>query len=85
MTTTVITNMPMYRAIIMKAAIKMHLEHGIQANRAYTPANMLRAAGSITGKTYNRGQLKQAFIDLGSWLEVKRLIGETLQDERPFR
>ncbi len=81
---TVITNMPMYRVIVLKSALKMYAESGIRPNRAYTPTAMLKAAGSITGKTYKRGQHKQAAADLGSWLEVKRLMGETLNDERPL-
>ena len=81
---TVITNMPLFRALVIRSAIELYLRRGIQANRNYTPKNMLRAAGEITGNTYKRGQLQQAWTDLGAWLEVKRLKGETLNDERPL-
>ena len=83
---TVITHMPMYRVIVLKSAIGLYLKSNrrLTPNRAYTPTNMLKWAGEITGKRYKRGQHQQALLDLGMWLEVARLKGETLQDERPL-
>ena len=79
---TVITNMPLFRALVIRSAIDLYLKTGIKANRNYTPKNMLRAAGEITGTTFKRGQLKKASAELGIWLEIKRMQGETLQDRR---
>jgi hypothetical protein len=58
-----------YTAIVLKTAIKMYVECGIQANKLYTPKNMLRKAGEITGKTYKRGQLAIAHTDLSELLK----------------
>lgn len=50
--------------VTLKAAIKMYVNTGMKANRAYTPTNMLAKAGELTGKTYKRGQLPTALADL---------------------
>jgi hypothetical protein len=78
-----ITNIHLYRAIVIKSAIGLYLKSGkrLIPNRAYTPANMLRAASEITGKEFKRGQHEQAFVALGQHIEVAKLKGETLQDE----
>jgi hypothetical protein len=50
--------------VVLKNAIKLYVNTGMKANRAYTPANMLAKAGEFTGKTYKRGQLQIAHDDL---------------------
>ena len=50
--------------ITLKSAIKLHVNTGMKANRAYTPKNKLAKAGELLGKTYKRGQLQQAHDDL---------------------
>lgn len=50
--------------ITLKSAIKLYIQTGMKANRAYTPTNMLHKAGELLGKTYKRGQLQQAHDDL---------------------
>jgi len=50
--------------ITLKSAIKLYVKTGVKANRAYTPTNMLAKAGEILGKTYKRGQLPLALVDL---------------------
>lgn len=50
--------------VILKAAIKLYVNTGMKANRAYTPSNMLAKAGEFTGKIYKRGQLPIALADL---------------------
>jgi hypothetical protein len=50
--------------IALKNAIKLYVNTGMKANRAYTPANMLAKASEFTGKTYKRGQLQIAYDDL---------------------
>jgi len=52
--------------LVLKNAIKMYVNHGIKANRTYTPKNMLLKAGEITGKSYKRGELPVALADLQS-------------------
>ena len=37
--------------ITLKSAIKLYIQTGMKANRAYTPTNMLRKAGELLGKT----------------------------------
>jgi hypothetical protein len=50
--------------VAIKGAIKFYLKTGFTVNRSYTPTNMLRKAGEITGKKYKRGQLQIALDDL---------------------
>lgn len=50
--------------IALKSAVKLYVNTGMKANRAYTPTNMLKKAGEITGKNYKRGQLSIALEDL---------------------
>lgn len=59
----------LYRATAIRHAIMLYLRTGIIANRAYTPTNMARIAGTITGKTYTRGKsgLVKAALDLDAW------------------
>lgn len=50
--------------IALKNAIKVYIKTGMKVNSSYTPTNMLKKAGEITGKTYKRGQLPMALEDL---------------------
>lgn len=65
-----------YRAIVLKSGLALYAGTGMKPNRAYTPGNMLRAAGSITGKAYRRGAYAQAIADLEAWLLVNGTSGE---------
>ena len=62
---TIIASTPaeinMFQVITIRAAIRMYANHGLKANRAYTPTNMLAMAGKLTGKSLKRGQFEQAF------------------------
>lgn len=58
-----------YVAVVLKSAIKLYINTGMKANRAYTPKNMLAKAGEFTGKTYKRGQLSVALADLEELLK----------------
>lgn len=55
-----------FRGHVILKAIEFYLKTGMQVNRAYTPANMKRAAGDYTGKTYPRSRkgLETALADL---------------------
>lgn len=61
-----------YVMVVLKSAISLYLKTGMKANSAYTPTNMLRKAGEITGKTYKRGQLQMAYDDLAKKLEERK-------------
>ncbi len=61
----------LYRASVLKAALKLYAAHRIQPNRAYTPTAMLREAGIITGKKYPRGYYETAIEDLQEWLNAQ--------------
>lgn len=58
-----------YVMVVLKSAISLYMNTGMKANRAYTPTNMLRKAGEITGKKYKRGQLQMAYDDLAKKIE----------------
>jgi hypothetical protein len=72
----------LFQAGVLRSAIDLYVKTGLQANRAYTPANMLRAAGSITGKAYKRRQLPQASADLTTWIDAMK-AALPVQDRRP--
>ena len=40
-----------YRALAIASALRLYARTGLKANRAYTPANMLRTAATILGRT----------------------------------
>lgn len=61
-----------FQAIVIKNAIKLYVDTGMKANRAYTPTNMLATAGRIVGKTFKRGQLPEAQKELELWIEKKK-------------
>jgi len=60
-----------FQAVAVKRGIDFYLKHGMRVNTAYTPANMARTAGNITGKVYTsrRKGLEQAQNDLTEMLE----------------
>ena len=57
-----------FQAKAVRGAIRLYRDTGLKVNSMYTPTNMLRTAGQIVGKTYKRGQLKQAEDDLSGWI-----------------
>lgn len=68
-----------YRAITLKHAIAFYAKTGMKVNRAYTPTNMLRAAGEITGCKYrpSREQYAKAIADLEAWIVANGTTGGT--------
>lgn len=64
----------LFQAATIKAAIKLYLDTGVHANRAYTPKAMLATATTITGYQYpnSRIGLARAMRDLGQWIEDER-------------
>lgn len=49
-----------FRAIVIASALELYAKTGMQANRAYTPTAMLKAAAEMTGRTFKRGQYTEA-------------------------
>ena len=65
-----------YRAIVLKTGLKLYAKTGMKPNRAWTPTAMLKAASSITGKSYKRGHYHEAANDLDAWLKINGTAGE---------
>lgn len=65
------TDIDNFVLVTLKSAIKLYVKTGIKPNSSYTPMNMLRKAGEITGKTYKRGQLQIAHADLQAMYDKK--------------
>jgi hypothetical protein len=65
-----------YRAMVLRAGLRLYAKTGMKPNRAWTPGAMLRAAGLITGKTYKRREYDKAVRDLGAWLANFGTMGE---------
>jgi len=84
MPVTVITNMPLYQAMVLRSALELYDKHKIMANRSYTPTNMLRVAGEITGFKFTRGKYGHAIGALSDWIDAQVADGQTLQSEIPF-
>lgn len=61
----------LYTATVIRSACRM-MKTGMRPNRAYTPTAVLAKAGSITGKTYKRGQYDQAIADLDVWIDAMK-------------
>lgn len=67
---TVTTSQPVeaFRAITLRKAILLWVDHGIKVNRAYTPKAMARAAADITGLEYtsSKKSLRKAAEDIAA-------------------
>jgi hypothetical protein len=59
----------LYRAVVIKHGLLLYAKTKMKPNSAWTPSAMLKAAASITGTPYKRGQYVQAAQDLDKWLE----------------
>ena len=64
--------MAFYRAVQLRAAMRLHAKTGLIPTRGFGPGKMLAAAGAITGKTYRRGESGQAVADLDTWIDTMR-------------
>ena len=67
-----------FQAIVLASALKLYAKSGMKVNASYTPTNMLRTAGQITGKHYKRGQFEEAATDLRAYadeLKAKPRVG----------
>lgn len=57
-----------FRAAAICSALYLYAEHGIKANRAYTPKAMMAAAAQITGKKFKARDYKGAHAALKAWV-----------------
>ena len=64
-----------FRAISLKAGLRLFSKTGMKPNHAWTPTAMLKAAGTITGKVYKRGQYDLAVTDLDAWIDSNGTTG----------
>lgn len=62
----------LYRACVLRTGLRVYAKHKLRINRGYSPMAMLKAATSITGRTYTRGQYLSAAADLTAWIEAMR-------------
>lgn len=62
----------LFQAAAIASALRLYAKTGMQANRAYTPTAMLKAASAITGKAYKRGKYEQAAADLTTWCDAMK-------------
>ncbi len=63
-----------FQAAVLASGLRLYAKTGMKPNRMYTPTNMLKTVGAITGKTYKRGQFEQAASDLDAWKQEQ--LGE---------
>jgi hypothetical protein len=59
-----------FQSLVIASALRLYAKTGMQANRAYTPTNMLKAASEYTGKKYKRGAYEQAAQDLTAYADA---------------
>lgn len=65
----------LYRAITLRAALRMYAQCGMLPTRGMTPTKMLQAAAEYTGKAYGRGNVNKcqaAVKDLDVWIAAMR-------------
>ena len=70
--TTVYTgaHVTMFQAMVLRTGLKMYARTKVPPNAVFTPANMLDAAGRITGRKYRRGQYMEAANDLSVFIAI---------------
>ena len=64
-----------FRAVALRSGLSLYAKTGMKPNRAWTPGNMLKAAGEITGVKYRRGEYQRAIAHLTTWLETNGTTG----------
>jgi hypothetical protein len=60
-----------FQATIIAHALEFYAKTGMKVNRAYTPANMMRTASSITGKKFKSRAYLEAAHALREWAQVQ--------------
>lgn len=69
--TTVFTGdrVNVYVALTLRKGLELYKKTRMLPNRQWTPTNMLRKAGEITGKKFKRGQYDEAIAALTEWID----------------
>jgi len=64
----------LFAAVTLRSAIKLYVNTGLKANRAYTASAMAAAAGRVTGKKYktSKPSLTEACADLTEWINAMK-------------
>ena len=66
-----------FRAIVIKQALRLYAKTGMKANRAYTPSAMMAAAREITGRQDLKARAYMEAADaLEAWIEVAKIRRE---------
>lgn len=58
-----------FQYLTIASALELWARHKIRANRAYTPARMIAAASSLTGKTFKPREYMEAAAALRKAVE----------------
>ena len=61
-----------FRAATIAGGLRMYAEHHILPSRSWTPTAMLKAATSITGKAYKRGEYLLAADEVRMWAKTMK-------------
>lgn len=72
----------LFRAMTLRTALAMYASHRMLMNRALSPAAMLTMAKEYTGKTYKRGEHRQASIDLEVWINTMKAAMPVVNDPK---
>ena len=62
----------LYQAMVLKSSLKLYAATGMIPTRGVTITRMLTLAGSFCGKTYKRGDARQAAADLQIWIDAMK-------------
>lgn len=62
------TGPQIYQALALKGALRARILHGLQVNRAYTPAAMARTVRNITGQPVRSSDLPGCLAAVEAWL-----------------
>ena len=63
-----------YRATVVASALRLYARTGMKANRAYTPANMMRVAQEIIGQKFKARDYLGAADALKAWATAQALL-----------
>ena len=73
--------MLLFKAVQLRAFLRLYIKTGIRPTRGVGPRAMLDAATGITGKPYKGRQYPQAMADLDVWIDTMRGALD-IRDER---
>jgi hypothetical protein len=74
----------LYRAITLRAALRLYAQSGMLMTRGMTPTKLLRHASTYTGKVYGRGNVNKcqaAVKEMDEWIAAMRAALPVLDKE----